>query len=37
MFIGLIFWKKEKDPRIKPFWKNIGKKNHYETRNELLI
>jgi hypothetical protein len=26
MFIGLLFWKKERDPRIKPFWRNIGKK-----------
>ena len=26
VIIGLLFWKKERDPRIKPFWRNIGKK-----------
>jgi len=25
MFMGLLFWKKERDPRIKPFWRNVGK------------
>ena len=24
--ISVIFWKKERDPRISPFWKKIGKR-----------
>jgi len=26
MFVGLLLWKKERDPKIKPFWRNTGKK-----------
>ena len=32
LFIGLTFCKKEKDPRIKPFWKTIGKKEPLRDR-----
>ena len=26
VILSLIFWKKERDPRISPFWRKIGRR-----------